>query len=344
MRAALGAVTGIALAGLAVAPFAWWWQQLPDPVSVPWGGATANSMSRVSAALLITAPAVACGLAVAVLSGLALVPARGTSAATRARLAKLAALAAALGTLVAGTGWAVALANHHAVTWQQEHPAGWAGALLPVVAGAAVLAGIASLVRVRPLTLEAAAARHRATARESVALGPGEHALWTGRAYLSWWLTAFLLVAAGVFLVTVRLPVAVIPAAAMLGIYAAFGWIRVSVDWRGLRIGYGLLPWPVTTIPMARLQSAERIDLRPLEWGGWGYRGSRGLGRAAVVVRSGDAIRLQLAGRGEFAVTVDDAASGAGLLNDLIARERSTTPTTPITPTTPATPPRPARS
>jgi hypothetical protein len=40
-----------------------------------------------------------------------------------------------------------------------------------------------------------------------------------------------------------------------------------------------------------------------------------------VVLRSGDAIKLQLTDGSEFAVTVDDAATGAALLADLLAQQ-----------------------
>ncbi|MGO9672471.1 MAG: hypothetical protein ACLPS1_28540, partial [Streptosporangiaceae bacterium] len=76
----------------------------------------------------------------------------------------------------------------------------------------------------------------------------------------------------------------------------------------------------VTTYPLPRITAAERIDLKPMQWGGWGYRGSRtAFGRAAVVLRGGDAIRLRLTDGSEFAVTVDDAATGAALLTDLLS-------------------------
>ena len=42
-------------------------------------------------------------------------------------------------------------------------------------------------------------------------------------------------------------------------------------------------------------------------------------GAAAVVVRRGPALRLALRDGKTFLVTVDDAATGAALLNDLIA-------------------------
>jgi hypothetical protein len=72
---------------------------------------------------------------------------------------------------------------------------------------------------------------------------------------------------------------------------------------------------------LEQIVGASVIDLKPREWGGWGYRGSRrAFGRAAVVLRAGPAIRLDLTDRRTFAVTVDDAATGAGLVNDLRAR------------------------
>ena len=146
---------------------------------------------------------------------------------------------------------------------------------------------------------------------------------WTGRAHLTWWLP-LVLIAIGVVLVTAARSLAgALPVALLLLIYLAFGWIRVSVDVRGLRIRYGLLPRPVTSVPLGDIRRVERIDLAPLEWGGWGYRGSRkAFGRAAVVLRSGDAIKLQLTDGSEFAVTVDDAATGAALLADLIGQEQ----------------------
>jgi hypothetical protein len=146
---------------------------------------------------------------------------------------------------------------------------------------------------------------------------------WTGRAQLAWWIPLVLIAIGVVLVITARSPVGALPVALLLLVYLAFGWIRVSVDARGLRIRYGLLPRPVTTIPLDDIRRAERIDLAPLQWGGWGYRGSRkAFGRAAVVLRSGDAIKLQLTDGSEFAVTVDDAATGAALLSDLLGQEQ----------------------
>ena len=151
----------------------------------------------------------------------------------------------------------------------------------------------------------------------------GERTAWTGRAHLAWWLPLVLIAIGAVLVVSARGVAGALPVALLLLVYLAFGWIRVSVDARGLRIRYGVLPWPVTSVPLDDIRQAERIDLRPLEWGGWGYRGSRkAFRRAAVVLRGGDAIKLQLTDGREFAVTVDDAATGAAVLTDLLAQDQ----------------------
>jgi hypothetical protein len=151
----------------------------------------------------------------------------------------------------------------------------------------------------------------------------GGRAAWTGRAHLAWWLPLVLIAIGAVIVLSARSVAGALPAALLLLVYLAFGWIRVSVDARGLRIRYGVAPWPVTSIPLDDIRRAERIDLRPLEWGGWGYRGSRkAFRRAAVVLRGGDAIKLQLTDGSEFAVTVDDAAAGAAVLASLLAGQQ----------------------
>lgn len=65
----------------------------------------------------------------------------------------------------------------------------------------------------------------------------------------------------------------------------------------------------------------ERRDIRPLEYGGWGYRVRPR--STAVVLRGGQALALRPAGGREFAVTVDDADTAAALLNTLADQRRS---------------------
>jgi hypothetical protein len=55
------------------------------------------------------------------------------------------------------------------------------------------------------------------------------------------------------------------------------------------------------------IETAEVVDVRPVRWGGWGYRGSRLLfGRAALVIRGGPGLRVVTKKGKAFTVTVDD--------------------------------------
>lgn len=97
--------------------------------------------------------------------------------------------------------------------------------------------------------------------------------------------------------------------------------IRVFADRRGLTITYGWWSWPRTRIPIDRIAAATAIDVVPAEWGGWGYRGSVRLFRqAAVVLRKGEGILVELTDGRRFVVTIDDAATAAAVLGREIER------------------------
>ncbi|MEV4380634.1 hypothetical protein [Streptosporangium sp. NPDC049644] len=86
------------------------------------------------------------------------------------------------------------------------------------------------------------------------------------------------------------------------GIVASFDGTTLSV--RG-RIPFGL----IRRIPLSRIETAEKIEIDPQEWG-WGWR-LRSIRRHAIVIRKGEGLLVALRGGGEFIVTVDDAAGGA---------------------------------
>jgi len=99
---------------------------------------------------------------------------------------------------------------------------------------------------------------------------------------------------------------------------ASLASISVTVDRRGRQVRYGRLRWPRTHIPLERIELASAIEVEPGRWGGWGYRGSLGLfRRAAVVLRRGPGIRLDLVEGATFAVTVERPEVGAALLDAL---------------------------
>ncbi len=148
-------------------------------------------------------------------------------------------------------------------------------------------------------------------------LAPGERAFWTATLSARWPLLlgpVVLLVALG--LMQVVEPwfalVLVVPGIAT----TTFSRIRVTADRSGLQVRYGFLGWPGTSVPLRRIATAQAIDVHPTEWGGWGYRGNLTLmNRAAVVLRAGPGIRLDLHDGKVFVVTIDDPDTPARLLN-----------------------------
>lgn len=94
--------------------------------------------------------------------------------------------------------------------------------------------------------------------------------------------------------------------------------VRVVVNDHGLKASLGGVIR--RRYPLDRVTSSNVIDLEPNQWGGWGYRMLPG--RSAMVLRRGPAIELELANGRRFAVTVDDANTGAGLVNGLLARHQ----------------------
>lgn len=101
----------------------------------------------------------------------------------------------------------------------------------------------------------------------------------------------------------------------------ALGRWQVVVDHTGLTVR-PLISRPRTRVPLDEVVSAEVTAVSPLkDFGGWGYRvGSEG--RVGVVVRTGEAICVHQTGGRALVVTVDDAATGAALLNTLADRAR----------------------
>ena len=56
-----------------------------------------------------------------------------------------------------------------------------------------------------------------------------------------------------------------------------------------------------------------------MSYGGWGYRVRPGV--RAIVIRGGEGLRIGRTNKADLVVTVDDAATGAGLVNALLQRD-----------------------
>jgi hypothetical protein len=165
----------------------------------------------------------------------------------------------------------------------------------------------------------------RGRARASAPSGPGSE-LWTASAHNPWiGLTLVLLIGHGAVmnLLLHTTAVAYLNAAhlVLLAVLESFSKLRVRVDARGLVIRYGHLGWLRQRIALERIEAARGSRLEPMEHGGFGYRGSlRFSGRAALMVRAGWGIELELDGGKRLAISVDDAERGAELINRLVRR------------------------
>ena len=113
-------------------------------------------------------------------------------------------------------------------------------------------------------------------------------------------------------------PVVVAVVVAVLVLH--FRQITVTVDETHLRTRFAL-PLIRVAIPLAEVERLEHVpDLRPVRYGGWGYRGSlRLLKRAAVILRRGDGVIFALTRERRYIVTVDDAATLARTVQERIS-------------------------
>ena len=148
----------------------------------------------------------------------------------------------------------------------------------------------------------------------------GAPTAWTGEG--RWAVPAALLIVVGGGALAAALGSPVLAAAAALvGVLMVhFRRITVTVDDTHLRTAFA---WPGlirVRIPLADIERLEYVpDLRPVRYGGWGYRGSlRLLKKAAVVLRRGPGVIFALTGERRYIVTVDDAESLARTVHDRI--------------------------
>ena len=312
------------IALVATLPWLVAWSDLPDPVATHWGltGDPNGHASPTVALVLLVVPAVAAAVVLAAVAvhtrrdrGKGPVPSGPALAGV---------LAAGLGALFAVLSLAVVVANAGATSWHEaELPLVWALASV----AAMIAAGWAAAVALGPIRLGVPAAPDAPGApgepAAGLALRPGERAGWVGAGHARWPLltAAALGLAAVVAAVLTALWVAAVCALAGLAILLV-GEVHVTAGVQGVRVS-SPVGWPRVTLPLDQIEAARAILLRPRDWGGWGYRGSLRLaGRAAWVVRRGEALELRLTDSRAFAVTVDGAIDAAAVVNALLTRAR----------------------
>ncbi|MFJ6215936.1 hypothetical protein ACIQGZ_21760 [Streptomyces sp. NPDC092296] len=101
----------------------------------------------------------------------------------------------------------------------------------------------------------------------------------------------------------------------------AFVHVHVRIDREALEVRCGHVGLPRRRIPLRDVVDASFQPCTPMQWGGWGYRYRQSHG-AAVVVRKGPALVLELGGGRRFTVTVDDPEAAVRVIHGLL-------PTTP---------------
>lgn len=292
--------TGV-LAGLSLAPVAVGWSALPDPVATHWGpeGLPDGSTPRIWIwAVPIFVVLVGLGLAV-------LLRRDGRPS------AESMALVGFLGGIGIWTSTSIVVLNHGAETWTEAGSMGLWQIVVMIVGGIAVGAvGYALGRRWYPPPV------HEPTGDvEAIEVAPGERVSWLGSVKV-WWPFFVLLPFSVVFIFLPGWLQWLAPLYVILAFL--FSRVEVSVDGRGLRVVLAGV-FAVKRISLDKIVSARVIDLEPTEWAGWGYRVVPG--GSAVVLRRGGAIEASLVGDRRFAVTVDDAATGAALLSGLVKRE-----------------------
>lgn len=153
----------------------------------------------------------------------------------------------------------------------------------------------------------------------AVALAPGERASWFGRVETG--RPAMLVMVAGVLVMVVAALVSGLwwlwPITALVALLVvAITSFVVTVDASGVtwRSTLGL---PRGHIPLEQIAGAGVTDVSPTDFGGFGLRMTSGA--LGLVSRWGSALEVVHGGR-RFVATVDDAASGAGLLLGYLGR------------------------
>ena len=293
------------------APVLLFWSRLPDRVASHFDGAgRADGSMAIEVFFLVTSSMVFIGLGLAI----------GTARRQRSLPAGSDAMAGFLGPFIAALGGGLmmttAVSQRDIDDWTDAPNVWWS---LPVVLAGAVTAGIVGARLGSRLSAGGDAAALDAPIMD---LGRGEQAVWTASVRS----TPLLLSGLASVIGGVVLGVAMDPWSGLVILACALplmtlAQVRVRVDRVGLRVTYGWLPWPRTSLSVDRIDVASVIDVRPSHWGGWGYRGSLKLAdRAAVVLRAGPGIRLDLTNGKVFVVTIDDPDTGVALLNAQVRR------------------------
>jgi hypothetical protein len=287
------------LLGAIVLPMALYWGDLPDPMAVHWSLSGTPDGSLPPMVLLVGMAGVYAAAWWSVLQMVMRSPAEAAS---------FSAGLYAIGGLLAGIQWFAVLASRKAETWQAAESVGWFE--LVIVLGDAAVLGVVGW-----LLAGGRRARSDRPVVEPTRLDV-EHAdqvVWSSRARNR------ILVLCGLALIVSGFTVWGWPTAvlALIGLVVlTFAEVRLTVGSRSAVIGLGWFGFPSWTVSMEDVTAGSTEHVLPLAYGGWGYRIRPGV--RAIIVRRGEAVRLDRAAKPDLIVTVDDAETGAALVNTVV--------------------------
>ena len=95
-----------------------------------------------------------------------------------------------------------------------------------------------------------------------------------------------------------------------------FSSLVFTIDAEDIVIKFGPFGVPRVRVPTREIKGAELIDVSPMRYGGWGYRGGlRLFKKAAAIIRKGEGLKIDLEGGRVLVVTVDDASRALGIIH-----------------------------
>lgn len=273
-------------------PLVAFWSRYPDPLAVHWGfsGPPNGEMP-----LLVYAALLAAGM---ILNWGALV----VGAREAMPSAPLTAVTYFIMGLLAAVNTQIVIANLDAASWEAADD--MSAPLFAVVLLAGVIAGAIGWF--------AAGGSHGVPVDVPLAAASASTKNWSSSASNGWVAIGAVLPVLVVLFVD---PIWTILMVAIAIVMVAFSSVRVEADEQGVTVDIGPFGWPRSHIPMEEITGAAAFDVKPMAYGGWGYRVRSGV--RAFIIRSGPAIRIERSQGPDTLVTVDDAPVGAASIGAL---------------------------
>jgi hypothetical protein len=297
---------GVILLGAIVVPMALAWNELPDSMATHWDlGGTPNGHMPPTVLLLVIG-----GIFGAMWSAVWF-SARRMPFEARSFITGL----AGVGGLLATITWLSVDVNRGVTEWTSAGSI--TGVHLVVVFVVAGVTGTLGWFLAGPVGADRPEQMAAGPMLE-LELEPGSTPVWASRG------RGMIFVVIGLVLIVIALVMWTIASVVLVVLsipVLLFSEVRTTVANKGVVVSLGWLGIPAWTVRLETVSGADVEDVRPMAYGGWGYRVRPGT--RAVVVRGGPGLRIRRYDRPDLVLTVDDAETGAALVNALVARRSS---------------------